>query len=229
MNAMKVQPEARLIRETPEIDRPRERIRTRGAPTLSNGDLVAAIIGRGIAGRDVTIISEEICVCLDRKGMTVTCEDLVAIPGVGEAKACQILAAFELARRMQERTYRPKITSPEDALPYAEDIRLERQEHVICITLNGAHELIKRRTITKGILNQSQIHPREIFADAITDRAASIIIMHNHPSGNVTPSSDDIAVTKKLAEAGEVLGIRLIDHIIVAENGFCSLHGEGYF
>ena len=226
---MKVQPEARLIRETPEIDRPRERIRTRGAPTLSNGDLVAAIIGRGIAGRDVTIISEEICVCLDRKGMTVTCEDLVAIPGVGEAKACQILAAFELARRMQERTYRPKITSPEDALPYAEDIRLERQEHVICITLNGAHELIKRRTITKGILNQSQIHPREIFADAITDRAASIIIMHNHPSGNVTPSSDDIAVTKKLAEAGEVLGIRLIDHIIVAENGFCSLHGEGYF
>ncbi|HIJ07319.1 MAG: DNA repair protein RadC [Methanomicrobiales archaeon 53_19] len=226
---MKVQPEARLIRETPEIDRPRERIRTRGAPTLSNGDLVAAIIGRGIAGRDVRTLSDEICICLDRKGLAVTCEDLIAIPGVGEAKACQILAAFELARRMLERTYRPKITSPEDALPYAEDIRLERQEHVICITLNGAHELIKRRTITKGILNQSQIHPREIFADAITDRAASIIIMHNHPSGNVTPSSDDITVTKKLAEAGEVLGIRLIDHIIVAENGFCSLHGEGYF
>jgi DNA repair protein RadC len=226
---MKVQPKARLIRETPEIDRPRERIRTRGAPTLSNGDLIAAIIGRGIAGRDVTTLSEEISTCLDRKGLAVTCEDLIAIPGVGEAKACQILAAFELARRMQERTYRPKITSPEDALPYAEDIRLERQEHVICITLNGAHELIKKRIITKGILNQSQIHPREVFADAITDRAASIIIMHNHPSGNVTPSSDDISVTKKLAEAGEVLGIRLIDHIIVAENGFCSLHGEGYF
>lgn len=226
---MKVQPEVRLIRETPEIDRPRERIRARGASSLSDPELVAAIIGRGIKDHDVTAISKDICRCIGEKGLSVSCEDLVKIQGIGEAKACQILAAFELARRVQNKSCRPKITSPEDALPYAEEIRVERQEHVICITLNGAHELIKRRTITKGILNQSQIHPREVYADAISDRAASIIIMHNHPSGNVTPSSDDIAVTKKLAEAGEVLGIRLIDHIIVAENGFCSLHGEGYF
>jgi DNA repair protein RadC len=226
---MKIEPDERHIREKPEIDRPRERIRSRGASALSDNELVAAIIGRGIKGHDVTCISTEICNCLITKGLSVSCEDLLQIPGVGEAKACQIVAAFELTSRYQNRTFRQKITTPEAALPYAEEIRSERQEHVICITLNGAHELIKRRTITKGILNQSQIHPREVFADAICDRAASIILMHNHPSGNVTPSSDDIAVTKKLAEAGDLLGIRVIDHIIVSERGFCSLHGEGYF
>lgn len=226
---MNIQTTSRLIRETPEIDRPRERIRTRGAPALSNQELIAAIIGRGVRGRDVSALATEICCCLDKQGLAVSCDDLTAIPGVGEAKACQILAAFELTRRYQNTSFRPKVTSPEEALPFAEDIRHEQQEHVICISLNGAHELIKKRIITKGILNQSQIHPREVFADPITDRAASIILMHNHPSGNVTPSSDDIAVTKKLAQAGDVLGIRLIDHIIVSERGFCSLHQEGYF
>ncbi|RQD79776.1 MAG: DNA repair protein RadC [Methanocalculus sp. MSAO_Arc1] len=224
-----MQPVARLIRETPVIDRPRERIKARGAETLSNNELIAAIIGRGVRGRDVTALSRDICSSLDEKGLAISCSDLVSIPGVGEAKACQLLAAFELARRYQATSHRPKITSPEDTLPFAEEIRCEQQEHVICLSLNGAHELIRKREVTKGILNQSQIHPREVFADPITDRAASIILIHNHPSGNVTPSADDIAVTKKLAEAGEILGIRLIDHIIVSERGFCSLHGEGYF
>ncbi len=226
---MKIQTVPRLLREIPEIDRPRERIRSRGAPALSNQELIAAIIGRGVRGHDVSALATEICCCLDKWGLSVSCDDLTAIPGVGEAKACQILAAFELTRRYQNTCFRPKVTSPEEALPFAEDIRHEQQEHVICISLNGAHELIKKRIITKGILNQSQIHPREVFADAITDRAASIILMHNHPSGNVVPSSDDIAVTKKLSQAGDVLGIRLIDHIIVSERGFCSLHQEGYF
>ncbi|MBR1369035.1 hypothetical protein RJ53_05775 [Methanocalculus chunghsingensis] len=226
---MKIRTEIRHIRETPAIDRPRERILSRGPSALSDDELVAAIIGRGIRGHDVTTLSGKISACLREKQDAVSCEDLLKIPGVGEAKACQILASIELTRRFLDTTFRPRITQPEDALPYAESIRRERQEHVICITLNGAHELIRSRVITKGILNQSQIHPREVYADAITDRAASIILMHNHPSGSLTPSSDDIAVTKKLAEAGEVLGIRLIDHIIVSEKGFCSLHGEGYF
>jgi DNA repair protein RadC len=124
-----------------------------------------------------------------------------------------------------------KISDPISALFVIEDFyrTANSQEQVSLITLDGAHQVINIRVITIGILNQSQIHPREIFRPAIQDNAASIMICHNHPSGSVTPSSDDIAVTKKLAEAGEILGIRLLDHIIYSGHRSCSLHQEGYF
>jgi DNA repair protein RadC len=120
-----------------------------------------------------------------------------------------------------------KITKPEDILPLIAEYRQKRQEHFICLTLNGAGEVLGNRVITVGLLNHSLVHPREVFAEAITDRAASIICVHNHPSGSLEPSSQDIAITNQLREAGSLIGIQLIDHIIVTKNGHTSMREKG--
>jgi len=153
----------------------------------------------------------------------------VAIEGVGAAKACQIVACFELTRRYRASDVRGRrVTKPEDVLPMVAHLAGRKQEHFVCITLNGAGEVIDRRTVTIGLLNQSLVHPREVFAEAITDRAASVILVHNHPSGTLEPSGQDIAITRQLAEAGSILGIRVLDHLIVTGNGHVSLRELGY-
>jgi DNA repair protein RadC len=123
--------------------------------------------------------------------------------------------------------HRIKITKPDDILPHVVDLILKKQEHFICFTLNGAGELIEKRTLTVGLLNHSPVHPREVFADAITDRAASVVLVHNHPSGSPEPSAPDIEITRQLAEAGTLLGITVLDHIIVAARGHVSLKERG--
>lgn len=147
---------------------------------------------------------------------------------MGQAKACQIVAAFELARRFSQRE-RPVIREPKDVIPYIQHIADKKQEYFLCLTLNGVGEVIQARVVTVGLLDSSQVHPREVFADAITDRAAGIIVAHNHPSGKLEPSPEDLAITRQLAEAGKLLGIELLDHIIITKNGWLSLKREGYF
>ena len=129
---------------------------------------------------------------------------------------------------MKEEAVAIKISRPEDALPLLQGIPGKKQEHFICITLNGAGEVLGNRIITVGLLNHSLVHPREVFADAITDRAASIICVHNHPSGTLEPSPQDLEVTRQLTEAGAILGIRLMDHLIVTKNGHLSMKERGY-
>ena len=124
-------------------------------------------------------------------------------------------------------TKKPKISTPADILPLVSFLSGKKQEHFICITLNGANEVIETRTITMGLLNHSLVHPREVFADAITDRAASIICVHNHPSGTLDPSSQDIAITRQLADAGTLVGIRLLDHLIITDSGWLSMKEQG--
>ncbi len=155
---------------------------------------------------------------------------LISIPGIGPSKAAQIMACFEMGRRYcAPHSGSVKVTKPQDVLllTIIADIRDKRQEHFICITLNGAGDVLDSRTITVGLLNHSLVHPREVFADAITDRAASVICVHNHPSGSLDPSPQDIAVTTQLREAGLLLGIQLIDHIIVTKSGYLSMKEKG--
>jgi len=201
-------------------DRPREKIKTKGVKSLTNEELVMAIIGSGSRHADVTKISRNLTKVLRENSGRVTYEDLEKVTGMGPAKVSQLVATFELANRYTESEQKNVIDSPEKILPYLEDIRDKKQEYFVLITLDGANRVIKKRIITIGTLTASLVHPREVFAPAIEDRAASIIVAHNHPSGNLDPSSADIEITKRVRKAGELLGINMIDHIIVAKSGY---------
>jgi DNA repair protein RadC len=217
----------RKMRDVPVRDRPREKIAQKGVSTLSDAELIEAIIGRGTRNRDVREIARDICGILRQKE-AIRYDDIRAIGGIGPTRASQIMACFEMGRRY----YAPsaedgKVTKPDDVLPLVAHLRDKRQEHFCCITLNGAGEVLGNRIITIGLLNHSLVHPREVFADAITDRAASIICVHNHPSGSLEPSSQDIAITAQLKEAGSLVGIQLIDHVIVTKTGHLSMRERG--
>lgn len=210
-------------------ERPREKIRTRGAANLSVQELIAAILGSGGPEKDVRDLARELAPIITGDPSAVSYQDLSAVCGMGPAKTSQILACLELARRLYKEDKRVvKVTTPGDILPLVSFLSGKKQEHFICVTLSGAHEVIAVRTITVGLLNHSLVHPREVFADAVADRAAGVICVHNHPSGTLEPSSQDIAITRQLAEAGIIMGITLLDHIIVADSGFLSMKERGF-
>ena len=203
--------------------RPREKLQARGAAALSDYELLMAIIGSGSAQADVTKIARDVRKILSEKGSNLTYEDLLKIKGLGAAKATQLMASFELWRRQFEVSERPIIDSAEKAVELLGDIRSKKQEYFVCLTLDGANRLIAKRVISIGTLTASLVHPREVFAEAITDRAASIIVAHKHPSGNLEPSIADKEVTERLRQAGEILGIEVLDHLILGEGGFASV------
>lgn len=198
--------------------RPREKLQARGAESLSDYELLMAIIGSGNAQSDVTKIARDVQKLLALKGSVLTYEDLLKVRSLGPAKATQIMAGYELWRRQFEVSERPIIDSPEKAVEQLADLRDKKQEYFVCLTLDGANRLITKRIISIGTLTSSLVHPREVFAEAITDRAASIIVAHNHPSGNLEPSQADRDVTERLREAGELLGISLLDHLIITKD-----------
>lgn len=202
--------------------RPREKLQARGAEALSDYELLMAIIGSGTQYADVTKLAREVQKILKEKGSELAYEDLLSVKSLGPAKATNIMAGFELWRRQFEVSERPIIDSPEKAFEQLSDIRDKKQEYFVCLTLDGANRLIAKRIITIGTLTASLVHPREVFADAITDRAASIIVAHNHPSGNLEASAADREVTERLCSAGNLLGIKLIDHIIASKDSFST-------
>ena len=203
--------------------RPREKLQARGAEALSDYELLMAIIGSGTAQADVTKIARDVRKLIAEKGSQLSYEDLLNIKSLGPAKATQIMAGYELWRRQFEVPDRPIIDSPEKAVEQLADIRDKKQEYFVCLTLDGANRLIAKRIITIGTLTSSLVHPREVFAEAITDRAASIIVAHNHPSVNLEPSQADRDVTKRLQSAGELLGIELIDHVVLTSKDYKSI------
>jgi DNA repair protein RadC len=216
------------MKDVPQKDRPREKIASKGASALTDTELIEAIIGRGTRNRDVREISKDIGRLMTEKGNAIGYDDLQSIDGIGPTKASQIMSCFELGRRyFGSKENGAKVTRPEDIIPLVAHLREKRQEHFVCIALNGAGEVLGNRVITVGLLNHSLVHPREVFADAITDRAASVICVHNHPSGSLEPSSQDIAITTQLKEAGSILGIQLVDHIIVTRTGHVSMRERG--
>ncbi len=209
------------LTDLPKLDRPREKLQTKGAEGLSDLELLAILLGSGIKGHDVMTVANRILKVLDANNGKPNLEVLQKIEGVGPAKATLIVASLELARR-RIRPEGLKITFPTDVLPLISHFADRKQEHFICISINGANEVITSRVISVGLVNKTQVHPREVFADPITDRASAIIVAHNHPVGSLTPSKEDIEVTKRLKTAGETLGIELLDHIIFNQKGYYS-------
>jgi DNA repair protein RadC len=214
------------IQDMPCGDRPREKLLDRGAASLSDVELLAVLLGSGTRRTSVLDLSSRILRALEGRLDRADAVDLQAITGVGRARACQIAAALELARRHIAKG-RHVVREAADALPYLQAIRTKKQEHFVCLSLNGAHEVIESRIVTVGLLDTNQVHPREVFADPIADRAASVLVAHNHPSGTLKASPEDLALTRRIVQAGELLGIRVLDHLIVASDGFLSLKEAG--
>ena len=216
----------KTIKDMPEHSRPREKLREKGAAALTDEDLVAAILGMGTAGVDVRTISRQVASLIREHKEALSLNHLLEVPGMGLAKAAQILSAFELARRHLLKDS-VKISCAKDILPFIADIAGKQQEYFLCISLNGANEVIEKRVVTIGLLDKTPIHPREVFADAIADRAAAVIFAHNHPSGELQPSEADLRMHDQLAEAGKILGLRVLDHVIVTRKGYYSFQEAG--
>jgi DNA repair protein RadC len=216
----------KTIKDMPVHSRPREKLQEKGVEALSDEELVQAILGMGTAGRDVRAIAKQVAALIREKQKNLSLADLLDVPGMGLAKAAQILSAFELARRHLIRET-VKISSAQDVLPLISDLIEKRQEHFLCISLNGANEVIEKRIVTVGLLNMSPVHPREVFADVIVDRAAAVILVHNHPSGDLQPSDADLKMHEQLTEAGNILGIRVLDQIIISRRGYLSFQEAG--
>jgi DNA repair protein RadC len=216
----------KTIKDMPEHSRPREKLRERGPQALTDEELVAAILGMGTAGIDVRTMARQVAGLIREHKESLTLGHLLGVPGMGLAKAAQILSAFELARRHLLKDA-VKIVVPQDVLPLLADIAGKQQEHFVCISLNGANEVIEKRVVTIGLLDKSQVHPREVFADVIADRAAAVIFAHNHPSGELQPSEADLRMHEQLTEAGKILGLRVLDHVIVTRKGYYSFQESG--
>jgi len=215
------------IRDIPKLDRPREKLQQKGAEGLSDLELMAILLGKGIKGHDVLTVADRILKALDGNKGQVNLEELQKIEGVGLAKATLIAAALEFARR-RIRPEGLKISFPADVLPLIQHYADRKQEHFICISINGANEVIASRVVSVGLVNRTQVHPREVFADPITDRASAIIVAHNHPSGDPTPSKEDIEITRKLVETGKIMGIDVLDHVIIGDGRHFSMKEAGH-
>lgn len=221
-----------LIREIPVDERPRERMMQFGASSLSNAELIAILLRTGTESQSAVHIAERVLSqTAGLKGLTdSTIETLVQVKGVGPAKAIQILAGVELGRRISRLIPEERLTvrSPQDAAEFMMDeLQHLTQEHFVCLFLNTKNEVIGKETIFVGSLNASIVHPREIFRKAIQRASAAIICFHNHPSGDPTPSAEDRHVTRRLKEAGKIVGIDVLDHIIVGEQRFYSMKEHG--
>ncbi|MCZ2258414.1 RadC family protein [Sporosarcina sp. G11-34] len=222
-----------MIRDVHIADRPRERLIRQGAESLSNQELIAILLRTGTRKESVLVLANRVLSSFDKIQdlKDVTIEELTTINGVGEAKAVQLLAAAEIGKRLyqkhSERRY--TIRSPEDAAAYLmTDMSSLKQEHFVVLFLNVKNEVLHKQTIFIGSLNSAIVHPREIYREAVKRSAASIICSHNHPSGNPAPSPEDIEVTRRLIEAGLIMGIELVDHIIIGDHKFISLQEKGY-
>lgn len=216
----------RTIKDMPEHSRPREKLREKGSAALTDEELVAAILGMGTAGIDVRTMAKQVAGLIREHREALALDHLLAVPGMGLAKGAQILSAFELARRhLLKETV--KIECAKDVLPLVADITSKPQEHFLCISLNGANEVIEKRVVTIGLLDKSPVHPREVFADVIADRAAAVILVHNHPSGDIQPSEADRRTHDQLTEAAKILGLRVLDNIIVGRKGHFSFQEAG--
>ena len=209
------------IKDLPLHDRPREKLLKRGASVLSDQELLAIILSKGTKKTDVLSSSKKIVKIIDEKGLSFTAHDLMEIDGIGNAKATTIAAAFEFVRR-RIKPEGLKIKFPADVLPLLQHYADRKQEHFLCISINGANEVMNVRVVSIGLVNKSQVHPREVFADVISERASAVIVAHNHPHGELKPSDEDVMVTKKLKEAALTLGLSLLDHIIFNTKGYFS-------
>lgn len=204
---------------------PREKLIEKGPQNLRDAELMAILLNTGTKGKNVIELSRTILKKYPtKKLLSLTYKDLAHINGIGPAKSCVFLAAFELTKRVLEveDTNLPTIKDAKDAVAQLQKLRTVKKEHFVALYLNARNQLVYKETVSIGTLNASLIHPREIFKPALEQCAASLIVAHNHPSGDAEPSHDDMMVTKRIKEAGHIMGIELVDHIIITKNSFYS-------
>ncbi len=212
------------IKELPPNERPRERLESLGALSLSDIELITIMIGSGTQKNPATKVAHHILHLLDTQPVDNQLEvkNLVEIEGLGMAKATIICAALELGRRRLP-ARRKQINFPGDVFPLIQHIGNRLQEHFLCISLNGAHEVMSITTVTIGLVNHTLVHPREVFSTPLRERATAVIVAHNHPSKMLLPSADDKNVTRRLREAGDLLGIKVLDHLIFSDESYRSM------
>lgn len=214
-------------------ERPREKLGKYGPGYLSNEELVQVLLGNGVKGCSVKQLSQQVLQCLEeniqkfRDEFPAFLGSLNSIRGMGHAKAALIAASLELSSRLFDGNHRI-LRDTGDVIPLLSSLAGKKQEYFICISLNGGNRLISKRIVTIGLLDQALVHPREVFAEAIRERAAKVIVAHNHPAGDNAPSKEDVKVTENLAQAASILGIEFLDHIIITESGYFSFREEGF-
>ncbi len=221
------------IHEMPPSERPQERLIRYGSGALSNSELIALILRTGTPSENILSLSNRILSQFDLPALArATVPELKSISGIANAKACQITAIFELARRFSSLPEEPRLafTSPRTCYSLiAPRLSGLKQEHFICLYLDIKKRLIREETISIGTLDTSVVHPRDVFKGAVSHLASSIVLAHNHPSGDPEPSDEDITLTRTLVDAGQLMGISVLDHIIIGDGRFVSLCERGLF
>ena len=211
------------IKDLPRVDRPREKLEKYGPEKLTNSELLAILLGSGQKGINVVELSKRILSKFSGDGLSkADIKELKNTFGLGNAKACEIVACFELGRRLLQNKQSTLLLSPKDVWEELKDIRDNKKEHFVIFFLDTRNQEIKREIISIGSLNANLVHPREVFEPAVRYSAAQIIVAHNHPSGDPSPSQEDSDITKQLVDAGKLLGIEVKDHIIVSKTNLFS-------
>ena len=211
------------IKDLPKVERPREKLMQYGPEKLSNSELLAILLRSGKKGENVIELANKILKKFSKDELpNLTFNDLKNYSGLGPAKACEIVACFELGKRLLKDKKAEIYLQPKEIWEELKDLRDHKKEHFVIFYLDSRNQEIKRETISVGSLNANLVHPREVFEPAVRHLAAQIILAHNHPSGDSEPSEDDLLLTKRLVEAGKILGIEVIDHIIITKNEFIS-------
>jgi len=215
------------IPELPKAERPRELLFEHGPEYLSDIQLIAIMLGSGSRGNNVMKLSRAVLDLYQQHPVElIEPGKFTEIEGLGNAKAAQLSAAIEFSRRRMAPAVK-KISSPSDAVPLLYHYAAAKKEHFLSVSLNGAHEVISLRVVSIGTLNRTIVHPREVFAEPLSEHSAGLICAHNHPSGNTEPSREDIELTERLRDAGKLLGINLLDHLIISETGYFSFLEHG--
>lgn len=216
------------IKDMSIVDRPREKLVKYGVNKLSSAELLGIILGKGVRGRSSLEIAKYLLKSFPEENFkNIKFEDLKDFKGLGSVKICQIMACVEFGKRILNGKRSKFVLSPKDVWSEMKDIRGGKKEYCFTFFLDVRNQIIKRELVSVGTLNASLIHPREVFEPAIRFTAAQIIISHNHPSDDSTPSDEDILLTKRLVEAGRIIGIEVIDHVVVSEKGFTSMKEKG--
>lgn len=216
------------IKDLPKIERPREKLEKYGPEKLSNSELLAIILGSGSRGLNVVELANKILKRFGGRSLAEAgTEELKNTFGLGSARASEIIACFELGRRILQNKPSALLLSPKDVWEELKDIRDLKKEHFVVIFLDARNQILKKEVVSVGSLNANLIHPREVFEPAVRHLAAQVMVAHNHPSGDPEPSAEDIVLTRRLMEAGKIMGIEVADHIIVAKDGYVSLKERG--
>jgi len=218
--------EPKAFRNVPPEQRPREKLLSRGPASLSDTELLAILLNTGIKGKNVKTLAGDLQKFLDRNKDIPSIKEISSLQGLGESKACAIAAMLEFGRRRYG-SFSARIKQPVDIFTLVRHYADRKQEKFISLSLNGAHEVMNVRIVTIGLVNKTIVHPREVFADLIQDRAAAFCVAHNHPSGRVENSAEDDEITERLASAASILGLHFVDHVIFSESSWWSYRMNG--